>query len=109
MRIDLFFYQQPMMDDTKDFLKETFGNDRKGIFELLTLGGNGSKQSPFILRRDEINDYTGDEKMIMNFLYKRYDKIAQRLVNNNGKNIDEIDIVCLEDGALKKTISLGKR
>ncbi len=93
-----------MQDTAKDFLKSAFWSEKKWLIERLTLGGDWTKDCPFILRRDEINNYVWDEYIIMKFLYKNYYKVAQRLCEDNWKNTEEIDIVYLDGVEVRKTI-----
>jgi hypothetical protein len=77
-----------MQDDTKDFLKDTFWR-RKTPLESLTSWWDWSKENPFLLIRQEVNDYVWHEYTILNYLYGQYKVLGQRLSYDK---IDEMDI-----------------
>lgn len=93
-----------MQQETKDFLKEAFGGKKKTLIERRTSWGDWSKESPFILKRQEINDYIWDEYSIIRSIYGDFDIIQQKLCKYDWRDIDELDIVCLDNGAEKITV-----
>lgn len=91
-----------MQTETKDFLKEAFWSKKRSQVERRTSWWDWSKEKPFVLIRQEFNDYVWDEAIIIKFLYGDYDKGQQRLCKYDGKNVDEIDITYMENDRLKK-------
>jgi hypothetical protein len=91
-----------MQNQTKDFLKETFWNDKKLSVERMIVWWDWSKENPFVLIRQEFNDYVWDEARIMRLFYGDYNKKQQRLIDYKWKSMDEIDIIYIEDDNEKK-------
>jgi hypothetical protein len=93
-----------MQIETKEFLKEFFWGKKKSLIERRTSWGDWSKETPFVLIRQEINDYVWDEYTIIRYIYGDFERRQQRLCVYGWRKIDELDIVCLDYGAKKITV-----
>ncbi len=83
----------------EDFLY--WNNEKSPIAELISWG-DWTTKNPFMLKRQEVNDYINHEREIITFLYGAYDKKEQRLCDYQWKDVDEIDITYMEGNKEKK-------
>ena len=78
-----------MEDTTKDFLKSAFWGKKRTPIESYTKWGDGTKENPFLLVNEEINDYVGSQYSIIEHLYGSF-KLKSQVIDI--KNIDALKV-----------------
>ena len=71
----------------------------KTLNKWLISWGDWSKDFPFVLVKQEENNYVWHEYAIMSFIYNNYNlKLKQQaLYNDNWRNIDQLTIIAITD------------